>query len=316
MGAYPEERAVALALSEPQSPRRLCRELDAGNYRVCQTLWTLKLLGGVEDAQLDFQETIPEDLPAPLHADIAAQAVGQNVIDDVNAALDELPDTADLISRHAVDAEQMPAVSLHSEPLKMVPKPQTSATARSAVPDLAPPLVGEPEALDDAGPELLDLEDLEPTPFVAPPVPVATAAGSLHEADPLVPEYESLEPVEERPKDAQDLIIDKFNAMHRIVYKAVRAEIGAGAVNFVRSCCGQSSDETPDLLEGVELQADGSWDAVKLKSVIVELQIDDPWNAYEQVLDREFVLLAPHLGQSRATKLKERIWAIQHGKEE
>jgi hypothetical protein len=50
--------------------------------------------------------------------------------------------------------------------------------------------------------------------------------------------------------------------------------------------------------------------------VIVELQIDDPWSAYEQVLDREFVLLAPHLGQSRATKLKERIWAIQHGKGE
>ena len=315
MQAGPEERAVVHALNEPQSPRRLCRELDAGNYRVCQMLWALKLLGGVETARIDFQEMIPENLPAPLHADIAAQAVGQNVTDDVNVALRELPDTADLISRHAIDAAQMPAVSLHSEPPKMVPKPQTSSMARSGKAAPAEPLVGEPEALDDEGPELLDLEELEPTSHVVPPAPVAAAAGPLHEADPPLPEDEPLEQVEERPKDAQDLIIDKFNAMHRIVYTAVRAEIGAGAVNFVRSCCGQSSDDTPDLLEGVELQADGSWNAEKLKSVIVELQIDDPWQAYEQVLDREFVLLAPHLGQRRAKKLKERIWAIQHGKE-
>jgi len=211
---------------------------------------------------------------------------------------------------------QMPPGSFDPAPPTMVPKPQTSSVARDAAPAAPQPLPHDPVELDDEGPELLDLEDLEPAREVAPPRPVTAAAEADGGIDSSVGGGDSAEPVEDRPKDEQDLIIDRFNAMHRVVYTAVRAEIGAGAVNFVRSCCGHEADDTPDLLAGVELQSDGTWNPEALKNVIVELQIDDPWSAYEQVLDREFVLLAPHLGQSRATKLKERIWAIQHGKGE
>jgi hypothetical protein len=110
-----------------------------------------------------------------------------------------------------------------------------------------------------------------------------------------------------------DELVGRFNAMHRLVYTAVKAEIGAGAVNFVRSCCGQAVTEIPDLLEEVELQVDGTWNEDGLKSAISLHGIDDPWEVCQRVLDREFGLLAPHLGQSRATELQERIWALQPG---
>jgi hypothetical protein len=213
----------------------------------------------------------------------------------------------------------MPAGSFDAAPPRMIPKPRPSHAASGPSPESGKAEARSIESQHDEGPELLDLEDLEPTSQVAqsPPLKPASEPASavpLRDAHSPDPEEIRVDREAEGPRDAQDLMIEKFNSMHRIVYSAVRTEIGAGAVNFVRSCCGKFKDDVPDLLEGVELQADGSWDPKALKNVIVELKIEDPWSAYEQLLDREFVLLAPHLGQARAEKLKERILAIQQGK--
>ena len=121
--------------------------------------------------------------------------------------------------------------------------------------------------------------------------------------------------VEDRPAwelpDDVDEIIERFNAMHRIVFRAIRAEIGAGAVNFVRSCCGDMTGKAVDPVAGVDLYVDGSWDADGLKLVVVEKRIEEPWPVYQAVLDREFVTLLPILGESQAAQLKQRIWEVQ-----
>jgi hypothetical protein len=298
MGAGVDEMGVANALKHPQSPRRVCRDLDGDDFRICQTLWAMKLVGGAETARIDLNEQIPSDLPAPPHPDLGAAAVGQQLADEVVAALQDLPDSADLISRHAIDADQVPRGAPAAVPTKLVPKDHTQV--RGARP--------EPSAIDHSdSPEMLELEDLEEpecTEAEGSSIQLAapTDAGAEAASDTPAPALQDL-----------DELVGRFNAMHRLVYTAVKAEIGAGAVNFVRSCCGQAVTEIPDLLEEVELQVDGTWNEDGLKSAISLHGIDDPWEVCQRVLDREFGLLAPHLGQSRATELQERIWALQPG---
>jgi hypothetical protein len=111
--------------------------------------------------------------------------------------------------------------------------------------------------------------------------------------------------------DHVDEIIVRFNAMHRVVYRAVRSEIGAGAANFVRSCCTRLGADATDPVEGVLLHSDGSWDENGLKRVISRKKLDDPWSLYQRVLDSEFLSLQPHLGASRADELKQQIWEIE-----
>jgi hypothetical protein len=129
------------------------------------------------------------------------------------------------------------------------------------------------------------------------------------DADPLLEEADDST---WRLPDGVGEVIERFNAMHRVVYRAVRTEIGAGAVNFVRSCCGRVADETADLVEGVELRADGSWDVDGLKKVILAKRIEDPWPAYQRVLDAEFVSLQPHLSEDRAGELRRKILDIEN----
>ena len=106
-------------------------------------------------------------------------------------------------------------------------------------------------------------------------------------------------------------MIQRFNAMHRIVYRAVKTEVGAGATNFVRSCCLRVARDVPDPVEGVQLYTDGTWDIEGLKQVIVDKGLEDPWQSYQRVLDQEFISLQPHLGDARAGELRQRIWEIQ-----
>ncbi|NIM62295.1 MAG: hypothetical protein GTO30_11715, partial [Acidobacteria bacterium] len=71
-----------------------------------------------------------------------------------------------------------------------------------------------------------------------------------------------------------DQSISAFNAMQRLVYRTVRSEVGAGAANFIRACC---DDDAPGIIEGTELQSDGTWDNEGLRRQVVENRIEDPW---------------------------------------
>lgn len=293
MGAGRHETEVARALDKPQTPRRLCRLLDLEDFRVCQTLWTLKLLGAVEPAPEEDADAVLAGLPepGPLDPEAALESVGEGG--------EETHDHAELLGRGAI----------HPDEVTELPPPVPAGKIDEPVSD---------EELEVAERVLAAVrpsapaEEAEPADVAA--VPLAPIGEPEPEEDPE-PEEPSDAPIRPRLLSALDEKIARFNAMHRLVYKAVRAEIGAGAVNFVRSCCGPDGDTGIDVLIGVTLNEDGSWDAAQLRQAVADQSVEDPWPYYRHVLDREFGLLAPHLGERRAAALQKRIWELDRSKQ-
>jgi hypothetical protein len=132
---------------------------------------------------------------------------------------------------------------------------------------------------------------------VADPVVVWTAPEPVAPAPEREPEWNA-------PPELV-AVVDRFNAMHRVIFLALKAEIGAGAGNFVRGCC------APFDADGVELGADGVWDADGLYRVVRARGIEDPWPEYQRILEGIYERVRPHLGPSRADALKAQILALE-----
>ncbi len=230
MGAGSDEWQVVDALRSPCTPRRICRTSELDDFRVCQILWALRLLGAVENLSAEA-------------ADAAAAT------------------------------EDQEAIALPGEP------PWDDVRAPDPCPELRSELLELAERTHGEGGRAVD----------APPAHV--------------------EPEWEGPPDLED-VVHRFNAMHRVVYRAVRSEIGAGAVNFVHSCCERVGPQCSEALAGVDLHSDGSWDAEALKRVVRFKHIENPWPVYQMMLDQIYLQLRPHLGEARAEELKERILGL------
>lgn len=333
------EWEVVNTLKSPQTPRRVCGLTEVDDFRVCQILWTLKLLGAIEDSPVDIEEissadeTAPVEEPAepaePVEASRAGKQMAATQVEVEFAAPDDVPDAG------ASSAAPFPDVPLPVEaeppgvdhaPRMSQPEGETVSTAGDESPAAQTESVaGDPpwaegteiERMTQSFGEGAEEPPLEPTAAIDQPLTeLSLTELDLERADEAEPtdagsdEEQALEPEVPLPPGVAETIV-RFNAMHRVVYRAVRSEVGAGASNFVRSCCVQVAREVPDPVEGVELFADGSWDVAGLKKVILEKQIEDPWKIYQRVLDEEFVTLRPHLGDARAEELKQRIWEIQ-----
>ena len=108
------------------------------------------------------------------------------------------------------------------------------------------------------------------------------------------------EPIVASPEQA----ISCFNAMQRLVYRTVRSEVGAGAANFIRACC---DEDTPNMFEDTELQSDGTWDNEGLRRQVVENRIEDPWELYRQLIDRELDVLRSHVGEAKIVELQREV---------
>jgi hypothetical protein len=104
-----------------------------------------------------------------------------------------------------------------------------------------------------------------------------------------------------------DRAIARFNAVQRVVYRTVRAEVGAGAINFIRSCCSRLPEDNADALEGVDLQADGSWDAEGLRNAIRALRLEDPSSLYLDLIDHEIEQLRQFIGEARVVELQRQV---------
>lgn len=146
----------------------------------------------------------------------------------------------------------------------------------------------------------------EETPVIKEFSPEATQIISRRMIEDALEEEAASEPQFEPPADV-DEVIGRFNNIQRLVYRAVRAEVGAGAVNFIRSCCEQLSEQTSDSLQGVELQADGSWSAEDLRRAIVDNRISDPWSEYRKLIEIELDVLKEHLGEAQASALRQEM---------
>jgi hypothetical protein len=273
MEASVAEWEVINALKSPQTPRRVCAMVAMNDLRTCQILWTLKLLGAVADSPVDLEDGTAMDATF-------AREPGDEAA----------PATAEAREpRVAIDAANAPASVAACELVEEDAGPE--------------PWTGSPRGGDD-GDRVLDHDRL---PSLELALEHAEAEADDTHAQEQDAGYEPKRALEPEVSQAVAETIERFNAIHRVVFRAVRAEIGAGAVNFVRSCCGQLD---PDPLDGVPLLADGSWDVGGLKQGVVERGLGDPWPEYQRVLDQEFVSLEPHLGEARAVALKQRIWEI------
>jgi hypothetical protein len=277
---------VINALKSPQTARRVCALSELDDFRACQILWTLKILGAVEDSPIDVCET---DVEAPVDVE-PAEAEAINVVEEEYAAHGEI-DSAPT-APHSADEAPVPPYP------DTVQRQEIEQALRSVDDDVHTP-TSDAALQSDA-------------PLDEPAIGLPLSEMDADEAAAADPDAD-VEPVQEEfdlPPEFED-VIDRFNAMHRLVFRAVRSEVGAGAANFVRTCCIEVAREVRDPVEGVRLHADGSWDVNGLKKVIVEKGIDDPWTAYRCVLDQEFVSLEPHLSETRADELKREILDIE-----
>jgi hypothetical protein len=166
--------------------------------------------------------------------------------------------------------------------------------------------------IEDAGPVI------EATQSIAPDVLEAAQAKARPEDTGPVSREElarSLgETAAERPWVEPDGFADvlaRFNAAHRLVYRTVRSEVGAGASNFLRATCAQRAPAAAWLIEGVTLSPDGSWDTEQLKRAAVDGRVADPWPGYVALLDAEIDRIGEFLGAPRAIDLRRQIEALE-----
>jgi hypothetical protein len=113
----------------------------------------------------------------------------------------------------------------------------------------------------------------------------------------------------EPPAGLESAIVS-FNARHVVLFRALRAEVGAGAANFVRSCRSSLGVGHAAVFASAELRADGSWDPEGVKRSVVENRIEDAESAFRELLDQEIDLLRVHLGAKRVAALTEQLAAI------
>jgi hypothetical protein len=203
-----------------------------------------------------FAEPAPESASPPEPVAFAFAEPGEPAtfaVDESAAASADDPGTTMQLSRDEVEAA-------------IASRPAEAVAAESFVVD-AEPVVAEPVALESA---------------LAEPDTAAFDTAPLESAVPTAPQAP--------PLDEAD--IARFNARQRLVYRSIRAEVGAGAANFVRSC-------RTDLFAEAELAADGTWDAEVLRN--------KPAEAFERFLEAQLDRLTQHIGRSRAEALREQI---------
>jgi hypothetical protein len=112
------------------------------------------------------------------------------------------------------------------------------------------------------------------------------------------------------PPDDLDGAVASFNARHVILFRSLRAEIGAGAANFVRSCRGGLDERFAAMFESAELRADGSWDPEGLKRSVIEHRVANAPDGFRRLLDDELQRLRAHLGEARASALANQLATI------
>ena len=104
--------------------------------------------------------------------------------------------------------------------------------------------------------------------------------------------------------------ISVFNAGQRVVFRTIRAEVGAGAANFIRSCCGTQDEDVAALFTHSVLQPDGTWSEAGLRKAVVEMQDPDPGPKYRALLDQEMEMLKLHIGEARCLALQDQVDAL------
>jgi hypothetical protein len=399
MGAGPDEWEVIAALKVPRTPRQICAALGLSDFRVCQILWAMRVLGGLE--VVSAEEAREAELLAAEDGEPQVENSEDRSEDEVPVAIAE-PEMdhepqVEAVEVEAVEIDETPQIefvqdvdaptettmeetilametSLEDAPV-VVPVEEVDGEAPFEVlsadttqvisREVLEAAIGGPDA-SDAAPEVVEFEPSPDSTQVIPRdvIEAAVAGEESEQATLPVPDSDELD-LDEAPdgesntlklvRDAVDnalqfqeggsvapvdsddgecaitgesavvLPVDdgwecpegvdraiaRFNAVQRVVYRTVRAEVGAGAINFIRSCCSHLPEDNADALEGVDLQADGSWDAEGLRNVIRALRLEDPSTLYQTLIEHEIDQLRQFIGDAKVVELQRQVEQVE-----
>lgn len=355
MQAGDAEWEIVARLRTPSTIMEICRGTAAGDFRVCQSLWTLRLLGAVaaapieariEPETMDIPAASPEPEPALEIAaapePIAPATIPEGQQYELTGADEMTPDPIDAgdTARERIEpsnwtepaeepvaawtpAADTPRLELAPAPAaanELITEPWRLAADRPAEPAAAVASVEAVETVEtvetvaDATASPLDALAGDRTVPIPPEVLAAALASST-----ATPEVAEAPRVEEAPAAVEpewiapadlDPSIVRFNARHKVVWRVIRSEVGAGAANFVRSCRNALGEGYQHLLEGTELQPDGTFEPAAVRRSVAAHRIDDPASGLERLLEQELGQLSLYLGEKRAQALREQVAAI------
>jgi hypothetical protein len=341
MTVGPEEWELISLLKTPKTVLEICRESLLGDFRSCQILWALRLLEAVGEAPVEVSidtalgvfdsQPVAGESPEANSAfepesEPVAEAKREPDPDPTPIPLSDADNKAEVISEQwRLAAEKRP-----DDATVAIPRDEVEAALRGVEGDLPRFELGEPgtgvhdmkvddmkidmrpdalqaPAVDEMSPDRGDAErngepaDLDRTARV-PREELEAAMREPEAAAPLPPF--------ELPENF-DGAIASFNARHVVLFRALRAEIGAGAANFVRSCRGTLDIGFAAMFEAADLRADGSWDPDGLKRAVIAHRIDNAPEGFQRLLDDELQRLRMHLGEARATALADQLSTIR-----
>jgi hypothetical protein len=300
-GFAPAERDVpAVSVSDEEEGAEFIKEA-----------WRLAADRPREDRPAATPAVLAEQVEAP-RFEMAEPGTG---LEDMNVDMPPAPSRAFEIGEPVPEQSDfhVPASEVVAPPLELELELELELDAPpevvAEIAPVAPPVI-EPEPVAFVDPEPM------PEPL---PMPVPAPPAHLDQTTRISPEEiaEALggppapppEPAWEAPPEL-DAAIASFNARHAVLFRALRAEVGAGAANFVRSCRGSLGNGFGPVFGSVELRADGSWDPDGLKKAIAELRVSDPATGFTRLLEQEVELLRVHLGEKRVSSLVEQLAAI------
>jgi hypothetical protein len=356
MSAGPEEWEVIAALKQPRTPRGVCVQTGIGDFRVCQILWTLRVLGGVDavagvesveqteivtemadtvveeealpvvDRETEFVEQtieepsrsrvmLSEDTPGrPLVADQAIEQaiVGmERTLEDHPVADERSPDSTQALSREDVDQAMVapPETELEPSPdaTQVIPREAIEAAVTGDVAEHED-AVAEEDRGDSVEPEAGTMKLARET--VDEALDRSTTAPDLVTADTAVADDDVEQDDWPLPPEV-DQAIARFNAAQRVVYRTIRAEVGAGAANFIRSCCSQIDGLDADIVAGVDLNTDGSWETEGLRQAVRRLRSEEPWLIYQRLIEGEIDQLRQFIGDAKAIELQQQVAMVE-----
>jgi hypothetical protein len=243
-----------------------------------------------EEPATETHEPIEEPEPEPAPMEVAAETTEMREPTAGALAFGE----AEPASPPEMEEPEPELESPAAEPLE--PEPESPAEMELEVASSAEPEAPEPQAAWDPGATMKLSRD---------EVAAAIAAPSMAEPDTAAFDPTPLEAGEPEaaPPEASPLLdadIARFNARQRLLYRSIRAEVGAGAANFVRSC-------RTDLFAEAELAPDGTWDAERLRRTLAHRPVETAPEAFERLLEAQIERLTQHIGPSRAEALREQI---------
>jgi len=295
-----DEWGIVAALGGPRTVREVCQAHGMGDFRICQMLWALRLLGAVDE------------VPAPAHPTPAA----------VDTAVPQAPAASGPEGALPAQAEPaLPEAMGAVSPWQTLPfgiSPEAAESPASTPLTVETPAARETELVVESVPSS-DASPQRPEEPVGAEPEGRPAAGS--DAEPAAPEPPRFQVASPPSSSAEDTALDpdlerqieRFNACQRVVYRTIRAEIGAGAANFIRFCGGKLSDGFNELFDRVDLMDDGAWDVAGLRGAVRRGGVLDPWLGFQRLLDKEVEMVHMHLGPARAETLQKRIDEFERG---